>query len=60
MIAVLENPWCQLFYRSHRHLKKQELVNLKNVRKILLLCHHHLEIYYLFENLDFIASSREC
>ena len=57
MIAVLEKPLYQLFYRRHRHLKKQELVNLKNVYKILLLYHHHLEIYYLFQNLDFVTSS---
>ena len=51
MIPVLEHPWCQVFYRSHKHLKDQELVNLKNVHKTLLLGHHYLEIYYLFENL---------
>ena len=51
MIPVLERPWCQVFYRSHTHLKDQELVNLKNVHKTLLLGHRYLEIYYLFENL---------
>ena len=51
MILVLEHPWCQVFYRSHKHLKDKELVNLKNVHKILQIGHHYLEIYYLFENL---------
>ena len=44
MIPVLEHPWCQVFYRSHKHLKDQELVNLKNVHNILLIGHHYLEI----------------
>ena len=54
MIPVLEHPWCQAFYRSHKHLKEQELVSLKNVHKILLLGHHYLGIYYLFENLQIL------
>ena len=51
MIPALEHLWCQDFYRSDKHLKEQELVSLKNVHKILLLGHHYLGIYYLFENL---------
>ena len=51
MIPVLEHPWREAFYRSHKHLKEQELVSLKNVHKILLLGHHYLGIYYLFGNL---------
>ena len=54
MIPVLEQPWCQAFYRSHKHVKEQELVSLKNVHKILLLGHHYLGIYYLFENLQIL------
>ena len=44
MIPVLEHPWCQVFCRSHKHLKYQELFNLKNVRNNLLIGHHYLEI----------------
>ena len=54
IIPVLEHPWCQAFYRSHKHLREQELVSLKTVLKILLLCHHYLEIYYLFKNLQIL------
>ena len=54
MIPALEHPWCKAFYRSHKHLKGQELVSLKNVHKILLLGHHYLGIYYLFENLEIL------
>ena len=54
MIPVLEHPWCQAFYRSHKHLREQELVSLKNVYKILLLRHHYLQIYYLFKNLQIL------
>ena len=51
MIPALEHAWCQAFYRSHKYLKEQELASLKNVRMVLLLGHHYLGIYYLFENL---------
>ena len=51
MVPILEQPWCQVFYRSHTHLKEKMLVNFKNVHKVLLLGHHYLEFYYLFENL---------
>ena len=27
MIPALEHPWCLAFYRSHKHLKEQELVS---------------------------------
>ena len=51
MISVLEHPWCQALYRSHEHLKEQELVSLKTVHKILLLGHDDLGIYHLFKKL---------
>ena len=44
VIPVLEHPWYQVFYRIHRHLKDQELINLKNAYNILLIGHHYLEI----------------
>ena len=37
MIPALEHTWRQVFFRSHKHLKDQELVNLENVHKILLV-----------------------
>ena len=46
MIPVLEHPWCQAFYRIHKHFKEQGLVNFKNVQ-----INRYLEIYYLLENL---------
>ena len=54
MIPVLEHPWYQAFYRSHKHLREQEIVSLKNIYKILLLRHHYLDIYQLFKNLQIL------
>ena len=51
MIPALEHSWYQAFYRSHKHLKEQEPVSLKNIHKVMLLGHHYLGIYYLLENL---------
>ena len=37
--------------RSDKHVKRQELIHLKSVYKMLPLGHHYLEISYLSQNL---------
>ena len=44
IFPVREGLWSQVFYRSHKHPKDQELLNLKNVYKILLIGHRYVEI----------------
>ena len=52
MAIVLElTPFFQAFPRIYKHPKGYEIVNLKNVYKILLPSHHYLGNFYLFQSL---------